>query len=256
MCTLIVLDRVVPRIPLVVASNRDEYLSRPAAPPARIQPRGDRNRAFVAPQDLDAGGTWMGVNARGVFVGLTNRPTEARRDDCRSRGLLVMDALECGGVREVVAQMQDGLEGRYNPFNLLYSDGRGTFVTSLDERRAHTRALEPGVQILCNRDVNDLASPKTAKIRDRVAAIDLKRPFEEIFRGLAEILACHDDPEGPGVCVHSQDYGTRSSAIFALGGPRQRLWYADGPPCQTKYRNHSALLDELRQPADPKGETR
>ena len=198
----------------------------------------------------------MGVNAHGVFVGLTNRPTEARQDDCRSRGLLVMDALECEEVGEVVAQMQDGLEGRYNPFNLLYADGRDTFVTSLDDRRAVTRALGPGVQILCNRDVNDMASPKISRIRERVGAIDLEGPFEQIFRGLAEILASHDDPEGTQVCIHTADYGTRSSAIFALGGQRQRLWYADGPPCQTKYRNHSALLDELRQPAEHRGETR
>lgn len=196
----------------------------------------------------------MGVNARGVFVGLTNRPTEVRRNDRRSRGLLVMDALGCGAASEVAEAMTEGLEGHYNPFNLLCADGRETFVTSLDERRARTWPLEPGVQILCNRDVNDPSSPKITRIRERVAALDLEEPIDRIQRGLALILQSHDDPESPVgcVCVHTPDYGTRSSAIFALGARRQRFWYAEGPPCQTKYSNHSALLDELRQPAQPK----
>ncbi|MEE8556561.1 MAG: NRDE family protein, partial [Myxococcota bacterium] len=93
MCTLIVLDRVVPRVPLVVASNRDEYLSRPAAPPALVRAEGPEGIPRVAPQDLEAGGTWMGVNARGLFVGLTNRPSTRRDRNRRSRGKLVMDAL-------------------------------------------------------------------------------------------------------------------------------------------------------------------
>ena len=78
MCTLILLDRVVPEFPVVVAANRDEFYARPAAPPARFVP-GDGKLAFVAPQDLEAGGTWMGLNSNSVFVGLTNRPVATRR---------------------------------------------------------------------------------------------------------------------------------------------------------------------------------
>ena len=78
MCTLIVLHRCVPGRPLVVAANRDEFLDRPAEGPAL---RSSRTGPIVAPRDLKAGGTWVGVSARGVFAGLTNlRPTTVPED--------------------------------------------------------------------------------------------------------------------------------------------------------------------------------
>src|SRR5712692_8012823 len=68
-CTLICAFRVFPRWPLIVAANRDEHLNRPASPP-RLWP-GDLS--FVAPRDEAAGGTWLGLNSAGLFVGVTNR---------------------------------------------------------------------------------------------------------------------------------------------------------------------------------------
>ena len=71
MCTLIALHRPHPRVPLVVAANRDEYLDRPASGLAIFESGG---RRIVAPRDLRAGGTWLGLNDRGMFAALTNRP--------------------------------------------------------------------------------------------------------------------------------------------------------------------------------------
>ena len=52
MCTLILLDRVVPQIPVIVAANRDEFFARPAAAPTGFGRNGGRP-AFAAPHDLD-----------------------------------------------------------------------------------------------------------------------------------------------------------------------------------------------------------
>ncbi len=249
MCTLIVLDRVLPGLPVVVASNRDEFFSRPAAPPARVEPQEEDAPPFVAPQDLEAGGTWMGLNARGLFAGLTNRRTPAPQKDRRSRGLLVLEALRRPTAGDVAQDMREGLEGIYNPFHLLYTDGRQSFLTSLGEGGAETRALEPGIHVVCNRDPGDPSSSKLQKIRNAVARIDLAAPFAQIFEGLTKILAGHGEGEGPleHVCVHTPDYGTRSSAVLALGDERWRFWHAEGPPCQAKFRNYTRLLDDLRR---------
>ena len=247
MCTLIVLDRVLPGLPVVAASNRDEFFSRPAAPPARVEPQEGDIPAFVAPQDLEAGGTWMGLNARGLFVGLTNRRTPAPQKDRRSRGLLVAEALKRPNAAAVAQDMRDGLQGTYNPFHLLYADGRQSFLTHLGERGVETRALEPGIHVVCNRDPEDPSSSKTRNIRKALTQIDLDAPFARVFDGLAAVLAQHGEGDPlEHVCVHTPEYGTRSSAILALGEDRWRYWHAEGPPCQAKFRNLTRLLDDLR----------
>ena len=54
--------------PLVVAANRDEFHARPSLP------LGCWEDApwIIGGRDLQAGGTWMGVTARGRFAALTN----------------------------------------------------------------------------------------------------------------------------------------------------------------------------------------
>ncbi len=253
MCTLIVFDRLVPGLPLVVASNRDEYLARPAAPPARIEAAVPGEPAFVAPQDLEAGGTWMGVNARGLFVGLTNRPIEQKRRGCRSRGLLVLDALRRPDAASVAAQLRGVAAADYNPFNLFWADGRRTYVTSHDGARCTTQELPPGLHILCNRDINDPRSNKITQLRARLAAVERQPDPDALFRDLGAVLRSHGPSDAPldHACVHAAEYGTRSSTLLAVGDGRWRLSFADGRPCETKYRNQSVLLDDLRQPAAP-----
>lgn len=75
--------------PLTVAANRDEYLGRPSAPPSEIEP------GVIAGKDLQAGGTWMGVNRHGLFVAITNRRAPSRTPESPSRGLLALEALRC-----------------------------------------------------------------------------------------------------------------------------------------------------------------
>jgi len=247
MCTLIVLDRVVPGIPLVIASNRDEYLARPAAPPTRVEPEGT-HPPFVAPQDLEAGGTWMGVNACGLFAGLTNRPTEARDPRRRSRGLLVVEALRHTGAAAAARTLRRLANATYNPFNLYLADGRESYVTVQREDVVETRPLEPGIHVLCNRDLDDPAVPKVARIRSELEAVDLEAPLETLVGRLGRLMASHDaGPALDRVCIHTPAYGTRSSAVLALHPERWRYWYADGPPCTTKYRNLTTLLDEIRR---------
>src|SRR5689334_12777158 len=99
MCTLVVATRLVPGFPLVVAANRDERLSRAASPPAFD------GRGFIAPRDEVAGGTWLGLNRHGVFVGVTNRFGVAKDDARESRGELVIEGLAA----ETAAQLHEKL---------------------------------------------------------------------------------------------------------------------------------------------------
>ena len=248
MCTLIVLDRVVLGWPLVVASNRDEFYARPAAVPVLVQPEEESLPAFVAPRDLEAGGTWMGLNRTGLFVGLTNRRTPGSRRDGRSRGLLVQDALGRATALDVAQMMNEDLENTYNPFHIFYGDGRESFLTFLRDEGAETAAIAPGIQVLGNCDPDDPDSDKVRRIREEVGIIDLEAPLETIFSRLAEVLRGHSGGNGPldHACVHTPTYGTRSSALLTAGGERWRYWHAEGPPCEAKYTDYTRLLDEFQ----------
>ena len=172
MCTLIVLHRCVPGKPLVVAANRDEFYARPAESPAI---RASRAGRFIAPRDLEAGGTWVGLSERGVFAGLTNlRPIApgfeagsnadligARLGEnsgartakpVLSRGEVVMAALEARTAADAADSLSRSLsreEGLYNPFQLLVADAHSaSLVVYRDAPR--TFPLEPGLHVVGN----------------------------------------------------------------------------------------------------------
>jgi uncharacterized protein with NRDE domain len=250
MCTLILLDRVVPQIPVVVAANRDEFLARPAAPPALFR-AGDGRAAFVAPQDLEAGGTWMGLNSKGVFVGLTNRPITAKPAGARSRGLLVLDALAQATAQAVPAEIERQRTTPYAPFNLLAADGRETWLVRRKADGSQTRSeLGPGIHVICNRDADDPESTKVARIASLVAEVDLGLTPKSLAAALFGVLGAHPAGSNPfeNPCVHTPEYGTRSSSVLFSGTAERAYWYADGAPCETKHREFTSLLDDLHSP--------
>lgn len=245
MCTLITLHRCVPGAPLVVAANRDEYHERPAEGPALRA--GGR---IVAPRDLRAGGTWLGVNAHGTFAALTNRPAACVDAERRSRGLLVMDALGFAKAAEAVEWMRALPAGRYNPFNLLVADTENAYVAMYEET-VRVEVLEPGAHVIGNADPDDRAVPKVARILSEVERARFG-PAEALLDRLATICRSHEGGDGPlsDTCIHlgrdGAGYGTRSSTLLRLGEPGTRSeWrFADGPPCETDYEDRSFLLRE------------
>jgi uncharacterized protein with NRDE domain len=244
-CTLILLLRQVPGWPIVVGSNRDEHFARPAAPPALFASEGER---FVAPQDLQAGGTWMGVNAQGLFVGVTNRRSAVEPPPAvRSRGALVRQLL---GLPDLAAMARalERCDGAYRPFHVVASDALGALLATLREpgSAVDVEALGPGSHVVCN-------VPDSTKVRDlqaKVRSIDAAAGLPATRAALAALLESHARGEGSldDVCVHLPEYGTRSSAILGIGS-RWHWWQTEGPPCQSKYQNYSRLLDSIQSQA-------
>ena len=238
MCTLIVAWQVFDDAPLVAAANRDEALGRPSHPPHVI----DADPTVVAPQDEQAGGTWLGYNERGLFVGVTNRRADV--DGERSRGLLVRDALARESADEAVRYVEDELATRdYAGFNLFVADAGAATVLEWDGVLRSTY-LDPGIHVLVNEGLNG-AAPKAAQIRDAAhprppaSGRDQFRhaPGEgpgDWIDHVEDVLADHD----LDACVHGDGYGTRSSSIVVLRADGSASYrFADGPPCETDYRD-------------------
>ena len=84
---------------LLICANRDEQLTRPSE---GLLDRVIGHRNVICPLDLVAGGTWVGTNDCGLFVGITNRfagPPDSHR---KSRGELVTNALATATVDEAL----------------------------------------------------------------------------------------------------------------------------------------------------------
>src|SRR5690606_9842524 len=100
----------------IVVANRDESHARPSA---NMQPWDDVPD-ILAGQDLQAGGSWLGVHRDGRIALLTNyREPGLKRDDAPSRGHLVEGYLKQSVLpREYLKPLAE-IANTYNGFNLL-----------------------------------------------------------------------------------------------------------------------------------------
>lgn len=230
MCLLALWVGGDPGVPLIAAANRDEFFGREAAAPAEIEP------GIVAGRDLQAGGTWLGLNRHGLFVAVTNRREPARTAEAYSRGLLALEALRCrtlGCVEALVSKR--AAERPLAGFNLVAVLGGEGVCVHWDGELRPVR-FGPGLHVVSsNRDLDDDTMPEKKAV-DAFAAALGGLPDEA---ALADLLRTHDG-ERP-ICKHEERYGTVSSSIY-IGRRVPRLLYADGAPCLNAFGDCSGTL--------------
>jgi uncharacterized protein with NRDE domain len=249
MCLLAVVFQVHPEAPVVIAANRDERFARPAEPVQVLRPADPR---VLGGRDALAGGTWLAVNAHGVWAGVTNRPTPNGRNAARrSRGVLPLIIAEHDQAAAGVAAFEEKVRcSEYNPCWLLAGDRTALFyiVVGGTERPEVTR-LPAGIQVIENRALGAV-SAKAAMVRGALAPVGGWRG-PALVNGLHRVLRSHDLP-APGLpddageeagprpaqvqaaCVHTPAYGTRSASVVIVPAEPDRLptmHYADGAPC-------------------------
>ncbi len=242
MCLLALRLRTVPGVPLVLAANRDEDRTRAFEGP-RLHPGPI---PFLAPVDLRAGGTWLGVNAAGIAVAVTNRPERAALPFRRSRGLLAAEALRAGSLDLLRGALEDHLRSQrasYGNFHLLASDGAEAFVVRYHDGWTEVTDLDAGDHFLTNED--ELDEPRVEAV-----AAGAGGSAEEEAERLRPLLGSHEGvlPGGRAPCKHGDGRGTVSSAILALpaGGLRAGvLRFASGPPCTAPFVDLSGALRSL-----------
>ncbi len=103
MCVLLLLKKPHPGFSWVIAANRDEDPGRAATPPGLHFSKGVK---ILAPRDKKAGGTWIGVNEKGLGAALTNIGSGSRKESPYSRGLLVFEALGHQGLDQAAASIR------------------------------------------------------------------------------------------------------------------------------------------------------
>jgi uncharacterized protein with NRDE domain len=241
MCLLAIFFRVVDDAPLIAGANREEAYARGGEPP---RPLTGPVRA-IAGVDPVAGGTWFGVNERGVLVAVTNRSKSQLPNRPRSRGLLARDLLASTSARQAAEQAAHQLEeGRYAGCNVACADAEGVSIVHAGDW-LRIRPLPPGIHVLTARDVDDEGDPRLAYALWWLG----QRQYAsggECVKALQELCA-QTGNAAPPICIRGEKGGTVSSSIVALRQPLSRSVYlhAQGPPDRTPFASYSHLFEEL-----------
>jgi hypothetical protein len=243
MCLLAVQYQLVPESPILVAANREEYYDRPSLPPS-IQSGKPRVLCGI---DQRAGGTWLGVNQNGLFVGMCNRATLMPQFGHRSRGQLCLDLLRCTSARKALDKAQGELsKTRYEGCNLMIADGKSGWVIHSEEDHEVVE-LQEGLNIIGSRNLNDPTDERVQMAKRLLTLQTLDSPVK--FLAVASKVFSRS-PVGPGrpsMVMRGKEHGTVSSTLIALGvKPRDAIYqFSAGAPDQAKYEDYSPMLRDI-----------
>ncbi len=154
------------RFPFVLLANRDERFDRPAAPMA-WWPEQSGRPGLLAGRDLSAGGTWLGLTARGRLAWMTNVREPGRvLALAPSRGALVPQSLQAS--RGTVPWQAMDAPPR-NGFNLVVAElaGEGAAQWVCNRPQLQQRVVGPGVHGVSNASL-DTPWPKLLRLKQRL----------------------------------------------------------------------------------------
>ncbi|MBF0270220.1 MAG: NRDE family protein [Alphaproteobacteria bacterium] len=241
MCTVIILRQPGASWPLILAANRDEMAGRPWKPPARHWPDRPDIRAGI---DELAGGSWLGINDYGVVAGILNRVgTLGPEPGKRSRGELVLEALDHAEAKEAAKAMADLNPQAYRPFNLLIADFQDAFWLRNDGASVDVFPVPAGVHMLTAQDLDDFQSPRIRAFLPRFQSAAPPQPDKGDWSGWKALLTQSDPGNGAeeaSVLIRKPNgFGTVCSSLIALPGidaeRRPVFLFAPGPPDETEF---------------------
>jgi len=221
MCILFVAINAHPKYPLIICANRDEFHHRPTAP-AHFWPPEEN---ILAGKDLQAGGTWFGVNKQGQVAAVTNlRVPQKNPEAMRSRGELITMTLNSGSL--VCPNWLVEHSDNYQPFNLVF--GQGTDLYCFNSINKDTVKLADGFHAISNGALDDIW-PKMAKGQQALEAVINQSDNLEV-QALLQLMKDDSQPQdnelpntGVGIewerrlaaiYIRHPDYGTRSTSIL------------------------------------------
>lgn len=226
MCILFFAIKQHPNYPVIICANRDEFHQRPTKP-MYWWPKNDLAESNVlAGKDLQAGGTWLGLNKAGRFSALTNfRQPELFDKSKQSRGELVLQALAHQD-NEMTKQLIKS-SSHYNGFNLVF--GHLNKLMCFDSVSQKQQVLSTGFHSLCNGALDDIW-PKMAlgqtKLADAIKdhRLDIAELFTLMKSGQQAKIE-HLPKTGiplnweqllSSIFIISPEYGTRTTNIITL----------------------------------------
>lgn len=237
MCIVAFAWQVLDEMPLCLISNRDEFYHRPSS---LLHPWENSN--IVAGQDLQSGGTWMGVTASGRWAIVTNfRNGRDQNKYTTSRGHLIQSFLESDLAPIRFAQQLEQQQQDYAGFNVFVGDTEQAVYMS--NRGESPQVLANGVYVVSNGLMSE-DWQKTRHLRQRFtqeflpmlqqsqvsaltlnnAAWDILEDERKVIPDLLPDTGINTDMEAllSSTFIQSPIYGTRCSNFLRL---TQTQWH-------------------------------
>lgn len=210
--------------------NRDERLTRKSALPPRL--RGRENVKFIAPEDGDYRGTWIGVNQFGLSLCLLNRYQDNFDSTSvyTSRGLLVMDLLNSHSRFDVESRIENANLSRFQPFTLVALEPKQDCLLIDWTGRERLIPSDAASYIPLVSSSYDFAGAEQSR---RSLLNQLKAESGEINSDLLSAFhASHWPARGPySPCMHRADAETVSFSRITVTGENIEFWYHPLSPC-------------------------
>jgi uncharacterized protein with NRDE domain len=234
MCILFVAVQQHKDYPLIIAANRDEFFARPT----QASSFWHDSPLLLAGKDLQAGGSWMGINRSGRLAALTNIRDPLRiNDEARTRGELVSQFLQNTQCPEEYTKDLKSTASHYNGYNLLFGnwDQLQVYNNHLDK----LEALSRGVYGLSNASLNS-PWPKISKGTMRLEEYchdGHPIEVEHLFNLLKDPILADDallpktgvpiewERRLSSIFIEGEQYGTRSSTVLLVDKNRHATWH-------------------------------
>jgi len=228
-----------------MGANRDEMIDRPWQPPGRHWP--DRPEV-IGGLDLLAGGSWLGINDWGVAAAVLNRHGSlGPAPDRRSRGELVLEALDHADAAAAADALSHLEPSAYRTFNLIIADERdGFWLRHAGAARLELHPLKEGLSMIAAGDVNDIGTRRIALALPAFRAWPAPDPERDDWSAWESLLGSTRAPRGEpptaAMRFRTDGYGTVSSALVALpalGKPDRKpiFRFAEWLPKVTQWRD-------------------
>ena len=247
MCTVVILRRPGHAWPVILGANRDEMLNRPWLPPARHwQDRPD----VIAGKDELAGGSWMGLNDTGVIACILNRHgTLGPAAGKRSRGELVLEALDHPDAAAAAEALAEISPTAYRAFNMVIADNRDAWWVALADEQAgdkvRVRPIPTGISMFTAFARNDPADPRIVTYLPKFEAALAPDPDAGDWAAWQALMGTTGGEGERAMSFRMPNgFGTSSSSLLALpsaakafgAGKTRPIWlFAPGPPESSPY---------------------
>jgi len=197
-------------------------MDRPWRVPGRHWP--DRENVVAGIDEL-AGGSWLGVNDEGVVAGILNRKDSLGPDEnLRSRGELVLEALDQTDAVYAVEAIADLNPASYRSFNLFVADNRDAWwLRSIGPKARKVEVFEipEGVSMLTAWDLNAEGSVRTSFHLPLFTDAVQPDPENQEWQRWEELMGSTDHAPnsvtGEAMLIQTdRGFGTLSTSLIAL----------------------------------------